>query len=385
MSPARSWTLSFDGAAFAAYIDQGTQRGAREFRLTDWEMLMAMHPVGGGMLQLHGMSSIEALLDGGEGYSLLLQSGGRFKRGPINNRQHPNDVLMELSASYSHLVTESFSMSVYAAPIGGPALGPIAYMHRVSARNDPAAPLGHHWQDASHVSYGVVTIAMALRSIEIAGSAFNARESDYEHPWPDFRNAKLDSYSGRASWTTSRVMTAAWWGFISSHDPFEAASPMHRYGGSVSTSLPGVGGGAWSTTAIWGMNLHHHGGASHAVLHGDPNASPHHHSSSLLLETNLDLGARDAVFARAERVMKNGEELGFLGGDLTALYDVRSLSAGYRHVVSQIERAQVGIGGRATVDFVPQSLEATYGTRTPKGVSLYLSLSRASGVGEAGR
>ena len=50
--------------------------------------------------------------------------------------------------------------SVYAAPSGEPALSPVAFMHRPSAMDNPPAPLGHHWQDATHVSFGVLTGAL---------------------------------------------------------------------------------------------------------------------------------------------------------------------------------------------------------------------------------
>jgi len=91
---------------------------------------------------------------------------------------------------------------------------------------------------------------------------------------------------------------------------------MHRYGASLLAETRGIRGGNWSSTLVWAMNVHHHGGASHAILHGGPGASPHHHASSLLAESNLGVGQRTAVFARVERVRKNGEELGFCTSDV---------------------------------------------------------------------
>ena len=34
------------------------------------------------------------------------------------------------------------------------------FMHRPSAADDPFAPLGHHWQDATHEAFGVVTTGL---------------------------------------------------------------------------------------------------------------------------------------------------------------------------------------------------------------------------------
>ena len=74
-----------------------------------------------------------------------------------------------------------------------------------------------------------------------------------------------------------------------------------------------------------------HGAASHELIHGGPGASPHHASNSVLAESSLDLGKRNTVFVRAERVQKNGEELGFQGGDLTTLPGQQRAVLAYNH------------------------------------------------------
>ncbi|MES2766139.1 MAG: LOG family protein, partial [Bacteroidota bacterium] len=38
-----------------------------------------------------------------------------------------------------------------------PALGPAMFLHRPSGANNPDAPISHHWQDASHITWGVIT------------------------------------------------------------------------------------------------------------------------------------------------------------------------------------------------------------------------------------
>ena len=110
---------------------------------------------------------------------------------------------MELSAAYEHPIANSVAMSVYAAAVGEPAIGPVASMHRPLANSDPLAPIGHHWQDASHQSFGVLTIGMSTRTVKLEASAFNPREPDEHHGFMDYREARLDSYSGRLSWAAS--------------------------------------------------------------------------------------------------------------------------------------------------------------------------------------
>lgn len=370
-----SWMVSLQGAAWGQYDVQDTKRGDRQLGLTDWEMLMAMRPVSGGTLRLHASTSLESLVLGGSGYPELLQTGGTYEHSVLHDRQHPHDVLVELAAAYEHAVAGGLAVSLLAGAVGEPAIGPVAFMHRPSAENDPFAPLGHHWQDVQHQSFGVVTLGVNTGTVKLEGSLFNPREPDENHLIVDYRDAKLDAYAGRLSWAaTPRLVTSAWWGYLNSHDRLDPTTRMHRYGASVISALRGPRGGAWTSTFVWGVNVHHHGAASHELVHGDPGASPHHTSTSVLAETNLEIGAANAVFARVERVQKNGEELGFSGGDLTALYDVRSIVAGTTRRVASSASLDLSVGARGSVNFIPSSLLATYGTRTPSGLAVYVQL-----------
>jgi hypothetical protein len=305
----------------------------------------------------------------------LLQTGGTYRHAPIHDRQHPHEALTELAALFDHPVAADVSLFAYVGLVGDPSAGPAPFMHRASAEFDPAAPLGHHWQDASHGSFGVVTVGAHTRTVQLEGSAFNAREADETHPVVDFRGAKLDSYSGRVSWApVSRLVVSSWWAYLSSHERLDTTTRMHRYGASVISTQSLGGGRELSTTVIWGMNLHHHSGASHLILHGGPDATPHHHSSSLLAEANLDFGGKTELFGRVERVEKSGEDLGFQGGDLTELYDVRSVSGGAARRVSTFRAIDLFAGARGAVNVVPSSLLPTYGTHTPAGFFIYLQL-----------
>lgn len=377
-----AWMLSLQGALFAQYDDQSTQRGDRQLGITDWEMLMAMRPAAGGLLHLSLMTSMEPFVLGGRGYPLLLQTGGSYARFPLHDRQHPHEALMELSAMYEHSIGSRVAGFMYAGLAGEPALGPVAFMHRPSAANDPLAPLGHHWQDAAHESFGVVTAGLNSRTLRLEGSLFNPREADEHHLVADFRGARLDSYAGRLSWAaTPRVVAAAWWGYFNSHDRLDPDTRMHRYGASVLTEQRGPAGGRWSSTLVWAMNVHHHGPGAHELLHGNPNASPHHHSSSLLAESTLEIGRKNAVFARIEAVKKSGEELGFQGGDLTALYDIRSYVVGVSRQLIARRSLALGVGARGSLSWLPRSLELTYGTRRPTGAAIYLQIRPRAGAG----
>ena len=333
--------------------------------IRDWETFRSSHL--DGRLTFRGMTSLGSLLRDSAGMPSLLQTGGRYRGDPIHDLQHPDDLIMEASAEFR--LGDAF---LYLAPIGAPALGPAPYMHRPSATADPTAPLGHHWQDATHVSYGVVTAGVRRGYATLEVSAFNARESDFGAPWPDFSHARLDSYSGRITLSAAGFSASSWLGYLEAHDPMTPAMQMHRSGASLSLER-----GRSSSIAVWGMNVHHHDGASHLFLHGDPNASPHTRSSSLLVESTLSVGEKLALFGRAETVSKSGEELGFQGGNLLEQYDIRALSLGARRDVYANRVARLAVAARGSLTVVPPKLESSYGTRRPMGFYFYGQARRA--------
>lgn len=379
------WMLMLHGAAFGQFDHQGTRRGDTQPGLTDWEMLTAARDYGGGLFRATLMTSFEALVLGRRGYPELLQTGGTYRGVRLVDRQHPHDLFMETALAYDHSLTSHVAAGLYVAAVGEPALGPVAFMHRPSAEADPFAPLGHHWQDATHESFGVVTGGLYTHSVKVEGSAFNGREPDEYRFNFDYQHAKLDSYAGRLTvLPNGRVSVSAWGGYLSDHDPLEPGLGMQRYGASVITTTPGIAGGSWSSSLIWGLNIHHHSDRDH--VH-DPTVSTklYHVSSSVLLESALDLGARTTVYGRVEQVQKNGDDLGFIGGDLIELFTVRSLSAAVTRDIRSFGDACISLGVRASLDLVPTTLRSVYGTTTPAGVAVFVRLRTAKDKGRNGR
>jgi hypothetical protein len=367
-----TWMLMLHGAAFGQFDHQGTRRGDSQWGLTDWEMLTATHAAGGGLFRVNLMTSAEALILGKRGYPELLQTGGTYRGARLVDHQHPHDLAMEAAIAYDHSLTRQLASGLYVAAVGEPALGPVAYMHRPSAAADPFAPLGHHWQDAAHESFGVVTGALYTHAVKLEGSAFNGREPDEYRFNFDYQGAKLDSYSGRLTvLPDAHVSIAAWGGYLADHDPLEPGLGMQRYGASVLTTNSGVAGGTWSSAAVWGLNIHHHSDREHTH---DPNASTklYHMSSSALLESTLGLGTHTDLYVRVEQVQKNGDDLGFIGGDLIQLFTIRSLSSGVTRDVRSLGDAQLSLGARASLDLVPSTLRLVYGTTMPAGLAVFV-------------
>jgi hypothetical protein len=315
-------------------------------------MIMAMRPLAGGLLHLHGMMSLEPLTLGGRGYPLLLQSGEAFEGQPLVDRQHPHDLFMEIAAMYERPLTSGLAASIYLAPVGEPAIGPVAFMHRPSSEGDPLATLAHHWQDATHITFGVVTAGLFTRTVKLEATVFNGREPDDERTDFDFR--RLDSYGARVSVNPGRqwAMSASY-GYLDSPEELDPNESQDRIGASIMHVKP-TRTGHLSASLVYGANRH-------------SGQSRFEHSA--VLESNLHAGSYN-LFTRASFVQKDPEDLGVALPN--ASLDILSLSAGMLREVGRIGQATFGLGGRIGVSRVPAALEATYGTRTPVGLALYL-------------
>lgn len=365
------WMLMAHGSVFGQYDRQNTLHGDNQLGVVDWEMFMAARPVGQGMFTARVMTSLEALALGRRGYPELLQSGATDAGGRLANRQHPHDLWNEVGATYDRTLTSSIAAFMYGAIVGEPALGPVAYMHRPSADADPLAPLGHHWQDAAHESFGVVTAGVYGSRAKLEGSVFNGREPDEYRFNLDYQGARLDSYAARLTVAPSARMNAsAWGGYISDHDPLDPGTGMQRYGASLLTVLPGAAQGVWSAALVGGLNIHHHGARAHN--HGAETAKSSHIATSTLVETTYELGDRATIYGRAEQVQKSADDLGFNGADLMQLFTIRALTLGGTTEIATARALSFGIGARGTVNLLPTTLEPTYGTRTPLGFSVFL-------------
>ncbi len=119
------WTLMVHGVGFLQYDWQGGSRGSNQVGLVNWAMAAASRPLGHGQLQLRAMLSAEPWTIGSRGYPLLVQSGESYRGAPLNDRQHPHDLFMELAALYERPVGRNLGLSLYLAPVGEPAVGPV--------------------------------------------------------------------------------------------------------------------------------------------------------------------------------------------------------------------------------------------------------------------
>jgi hypothetical protein len=268
--PSGSWTIMIHGCAFLRYTNQdagraGT-RGGSKIDAPNWLMIMVQPPQSGrGGFSFRGMFSLDPLTEGGRGYPLLFQTGESWAGEPLVDRQHPHDLFSELSVSYGRSLGQDAGVFLYFGFPGEPALGPPAFMHRASSMSNPDAPLGHHQQDATHITFGVLTAGARYKKFKIDASVFTGREPD-ENRFA-FDQPRFDSWSVRLSINPSdRVALQVSHGFL--HSP-EASRPdvdVERTTASLIMSRPLPSGAGLTTTLVWGMNEFAREPATHSLL-----------------------------------------------------------------------------------------------------------------------
>ena len=351
------WMLMFHEAIFVQFLSESGRRGSDQFGSVNWAMGEAQRPLGRGRLGLRAMFSAEPLTIRGCGYPDLLASGERCDGEPIHDRQHPHDVFMELAAAYDAPLTGPTRWQLYLAAAGEPALGPVAFPHRVSAMGSPLAPISHHWLDATHISFGVVTGGIYSNRWKAEASVFNGREPDEYRADVDF--GRLDSVSGRLWFLpTSRLAFQFSIGHLTEAEEGDhggAPIDVARTTASMTYHHPLRDGSLWATTVAWGSN-----------------SESERRSNAVLLETTLTLRDRDTWHGRFEVVGKNAHDLAVADSDEE--FAVAKIQAGYTRYLRKVGLFQPGVGAGVSLGIVPETLQDEYGRRANAGAAVYVTI-----------
>lgn len=191
-----SWNTMFMATAFLADIQQSGPRGGDKLYSTNWFMATAEHHVGSrGAFETELMLSLEPATITNRSYPLLFQTGETAYGVPLVDAQHPHNFVMSLGFHYTRELGEDTILDVYFAPVGDPALGPVAYPHRASAMELPEAPLSHHLQDSTHISDEVLTVGISYKKIKLEASGFYGSEPG-ENRWT-IETGPINSWSTR--------------------------------------------------------------------------------------------------------------------------------------------------------------------------------------------
>ncbi len=353
-----SWM--FHGNIFMRYtnadIFNSGKRGGQRFSFPNWFMTMMNRKVGDkGLFNATAMVSLDALTETGNGYPLLFQSGETWKGKRLVDRQHPHDLFSALSIGYTQMINKDMDIFGYIGYPGEPALGAPAFMHRVSAMNDPDAPLGHHWQDATHITFGVGTLGFRFKQLKLEGSVFNGREPDEDRY--DFDKIKLNSYSYRVSWNPTENWALQFsQGFIKEPEALEPGVDITRTTASVLYAKKMRAGQHLNATLIWGLN----------------DKGPDHKEHSVLLEENFQF-RKNAVFSRYEFIQKSAEELDLENQLGHAAFNVHSFSVGYNRSLFNKSNIELTAGTKITLNMPAEELKVLYGNM-PVGFQFYFQL-----------
>ena len=346
---ADDWMLMGHVILFGVYDTQSGPRGADKTFLEGMLMGAARRDFSNGdTLNFRAMLSPDPVMRA-NGYPELLESGETANGvTPLIDRQHPHNLFMELSGTYTHRLDSQDSVFLYGADPGEPALGPPAFPHRISAMDIPDAPITHHWLDSTHISFGVVTAGLVRDAWKIEVSQFTGREPDQNRY--DFDPIRLDSTATRLSWNPD----ANWslqvsWGHLNSPEQLQREINENRTTASA-TYVTNIGDGSLATTAAWGLKQESDGTNLNGVL--------------LESEYRIDPWT---LFARTEWEQNN--ELDALGRTVS----VSELTLGAIHDWPIAEHLRFGLGALYAFDFVPSDIVLSYGSN-PHGSLAFVRL-----------
>lgn len=363
MLHSKKWMYMIHGNIFVRYNNQdignkGT-RGDTKVDAPNWFMAMGQRRVGRkGLFHFNAMFSLDPVF-GGDGYPLLFQTGETYNDKPLVDRQHPHNLFSELSVAYTQSFTKDIDAFLYFGYPGEPALGPVAFMHRPSSLNNLDSPLGHHWQDATHITFGVATIGFRYKIIKLDGSLFTGREPGEARY--GFDEPKFDSYSYRLTINPVRTLSAqVSRANIQSPEAIEPDQDVNRTTASISHALPLKGENHFLTSMfVWGYN----------------DRGEDHQESSYTLESNLQLD-RLALYGRFENIEKSAGELLLDGFEDHELFRINAVTLGINYTILRQWNTNLAIGAQGTMYSADRKLDGIYGDN-PKSLEVYIRVSPA--------
>lgn len=355
----KKWMFMAHGNVFIRYnvqdVFKNGIRGDQKIDAVSWLMFMGQRRIGKcGLFRFNTMFSADPVF-GGNGYPLLFQTGESWKGKPLVDRQHPHDLISELSVAFSHSVSSTIDLFIYVAYPGEPAQGSVAFMHRISSLYNPDAPITHHWNDGTHITYGVITGGIRLSKFKLDASVFTGREPD-ENRY-DFDFPRFDSYSARISFNPN-----PFWAFQVSEGFNKSPERLHSDEDVYRTVVSAVyskllkPGNFLNATVLWGVN------------------SSHLNENGALLEAVLVLNSF-SIYERFEWVEKSSEELNL---DKTiygrsSIFPVNAITLGLSYDLIRSKSVTIALGAQGSYFAADSRLNSLYGQH-PVSAEVYLRI-----------
>jgi hypothetical protein len=361
MYHSKKWMYMLHYNLFIRYNKQDVSnkgsRGDEMFDAPNWLMFMGQKQVGErGLFRFSTMFSADAIITGQRGYPLLFQSGESAHGIPLVDRQHPHDLFSELSVAYSYALSKKSDVFAYIGYPGEPALGPVAFMHRASAMDNPDAPISHHWIDATHITYGVATLGVRVGDFKLEGSSFTGREPNENRYNLD--KPKFDSWSGRLSFNPSKNWALeVSHAYIKSPEALHANENVNRTVASAEYALQLKNNQSFNVTAVWGMNKQKNQDGENAAL----------------LEAAYQF-KKFALYGKYEYVQKSTEELNLdeaiYGNNL---FNVNAYTLGINYDLLQVNKTKIAVGSHYTFYNESSGLYNLYG-KNPSAFEVYVRI-----------
>lgn len=346
-APMDHWMTMVHGYAFLNLNRQGGPSGDSELESQNHLMLTAMRSLWGGKISLLGTFTLEPATIPRRGSAELFQRGETFHDVLLIDRQHPHDLFVQIAAAWERPISGSAKARLYLAPWGEPALGPVAFPHRLSASENPTAPLSHHNQDSTHIAADVATVGLTASVFTLEGSVFHGREPD-ENRW-DIEQGRLDSWSGRLTVQPTRELSFQ---ISSGHlEHPESAEPGNQTRSTASVTYEETTvGGFFAVTAIAGRNQTRDG-----PEWGD------------LLEWTWKFAGKNVLYGRLESVDRDFYELVNKRQRPDNIPRERTLvqagTLGFVRDVASPGGVETGLGADVTLYSFTSRLDSVYGRR----------------------
>lgn len=370
--PWRGWDVRVSGSVFVQALYEPRDRhrtggaGTRQVGSLNWGMLMARRSLGGGRFGVRTMLSAEAWTVPGCGSLNFLATGEVCDGDTVHDRQQPHDLVMELALDYERSLRGGWRWQVYAGLAGEPALGPPGYPHRASAMPNPIGPVTHHWLDATHVTFGLVTLGVHNQRWKAEVSAFNGREPDERRT--DLDLGTFDSVAGRLSFLpTDQLALQVSAGRLreaTTDFPFRSQPPVTRATTSAMYHVPFGETGLWATTVAFGATH-----AREAVSGGILDAT----SVGALLESSLTVADRHTVFSRAEVGRMPAHHLHAHEYSLS-LFPLGKVQVGYVRHLRVAKGVVPGIGGSLALSVLSPELAPRYYGRVAPSAAVFFNI-----------
>ena len=243
--------------------------------------------------------------------------------------------------------------------MGEATLGPVAFMHRQSAAQNPFAPLGHHTFDSTHIAKGILATRVDHGPLAVEGSAFHGGEPD-EHRWGISDIGALDSWATRVWFQPDEH-----WAFQVSHGFLKKPEPLEP--GNVRRTTASM---SWLTesgtrftalTAGYGRNDKDHAASFSDAFFVE---ATHRFSPHVIYSRFEVVDVETELLSRTKTYMDSGH---------AEPSTVGALTVGAMRDLPQLGRFELAVGGDVTVHKTPAQLVTTYGS-WPVSFKIFLRL-----------